>query len=184
MARLPGSFNANEYDDMGFGVIPKGDYLMQITDSEYKENSKKSGHFLSLKREIMEGKYKGRTFYANLNLDNPNPKAVEIANKEFATTCRACGKVTVEDSEELHFIPHIVSIAVKPGKGDEPDQNIITGVKPAAGYASPAAAAATPGASAKPSSSTPAKSRSKPIFEEEDEDEGEGFGGSVIEDDD
>ncbi len=164
MAKIPGSFSTEGKAEMGFGVMPKGKYLMQIIESDYVPNSAKTGHYLKLVREVMEGQYKGRKYFSNLNLDNPNPVAVEMANKEFTSTCKACGKVAVDDSEELHFIPHFVHLAVKAGKNNAPDQNMITDLEPADGYAVPDSA---PSASSSPK---PAEtSRRRAVFEEDDE---------------
>lgn len=132
MAKIPGGFNTDGQQEMGFGLLPKGDYKVQIVESEYKPTSSGKGHLLMLKREIMEGQFKGCFIYRNLNLDNPNPVAVEIANKEFTSTCKACGKVSVEDSEELHFIPHTISLAVKQHK-EKADEQVVTDIKPLEG---------------------------------------------------
>lgn len=164
MAKLPGKFNSEEHGEMGFDCLPKDDYLMQIIESEYKATSKNDGHYLMLKREIISGKYKGRFYFSNLNLDNPNPTAVEIANKEFAATCKACGRVAVEDSEELHGIPHIVALAVKAGKGNEPDRNIITSIKAAEGYEKPSRPKFD---DEQPKAEKPAEQKRRPIFEDD-----------------
>lgn len=158
MAKLPSSFNSDDHDELGdFSALPKGDYFVEITESDYVQNSKKTGHILKLVREITSGDFKGRKYYSNLNLDNPNPKAVEIANKEFTSTCKACGKVVVDDSEELHGIPHIISLGI-----DKNGDNRIDAIKPLSGKAETPAgkksSAAKPGAAAKP--------RKKPVFED------------------
>lgn len=167
MAKLPGGFNTDGQQEMGFSCLPKDKYLMQIVESDYVENSKKNGHYLKLVREVMEGKFKGRKFFSNLNLDNPNPQAVEMANKEFTSTCKACGKIAVEDTEELHFIPHYVTLAVKEGKNNAPDQNMIINIESADGYAAPSAPSDSAEPSATPSgNSTP---RRRAVFQEDDE---------------
>ena len=76
--------------------------------------------------------------YINFNLDNPNPKAVEIANKELATICRAVGLVSVEDSDELHGLPMECKAAIESG-GDYPDKNVIKNYSAAEGYSKPPA---------------------------------------------
>lgn len=167
MASLPGSFNADDHGDMGFEPIPKDNYVLQIVESDYKPNSNRNGHFLSLKMEVQEGEYKGRIIYRNLNLDNPSSKAVEIANKELATICRACSKTRgIEDSEELHGIDFIASIVVKKGSGDSADQNEVQSYKPLSGAERPARPDADDG-DEKPVAK---KGGGKPIFDDEDED--------------
>lgn len=164
MARLPSSFNANDHEEMGsFDVLPKGKYIVKITDSDYVPNRKKTGHILKLTREIVSGEYKGRKIFRNLNLDNPNPAAVEIANKELTSTLKACGLVSIEDSVELHGIEHEIELYVKKGKGDEPDSNEISAINPIEGAARPSkpTSRSTAGAS---------KNRRRPVFEDDDDD--------------
>ena len=83
MARLQFAANTPEnsegLDD--YTPIPAGDVIAQIIKSQYKETKKKDGNYLQLIWKVVMGKYKGRTLFDNLNLDNPNPIAVEIANK-------------------------------------------------------------------------------------------------------
>lgn len=137
MAKLPSKFNTKDHGDMGFEPLPKGDYLMEITESDYKENSQKTGHYVMLKRVVLEGKYKGRVLYANMNIDHPNSSTREIGSKEFSASCKACGFITVEETSELHGIPHMVSLAVVPGQKDAPDRNKIMDIKKCAGLSTP-----------------------------------------------
>ena len=67
---------------------PVGDYKAVITESEVKETKAGDGQYLNLRIEIIEGEYQGRIIFVILNLWNPNPKAVEIANRELATNRR------------------------------------------------------------------------------------------------
>lgn len=153
MAQLPSSFNSNEHEEMGdFSALPKGDYTVKITESDYVQNSKKTGHILKITRTVVGGKFDGRKIFSNLNLDNPNPVAVEIANKEFTSTCKACNLVVVEDSEELHNIEHTINLGV-----NKDGENTIKAILPLSRQAAPE------------SPSSPAagkKKRKKPVFED------------------
>ena len=64
-----------------YELLEDGTYTAIIADSEWKENRAKTGGYLNLKLEIIEGKYKGRVIFDMLNLQNQNPKAVEIAEQ-------------------------------------------------------------------------------------------------------
>lgn len=66
-----------------FTAIPAGKYKSVIKAIEYKENSKKTGHFLSITHVITKGEYKGRQLWANLNIQHDNEVAQEIALKQF-----------------------------------------------------------------------------------------------------
>ena len=130
-----------------FDALPEGEYVALIEDSETKETKKKNGEYLSLTLQIIEGEHEGRKLWVNLNLDNPNPKAVRFARSELADICRATNVMRPSDSLELHDIPMVVTVKCKRDKDTGEIYNKITGYAPysAAGAAKPntATAAAT-----------------------------------------
>jgi len=128
MAKLQNAFDSNQFDDMSnFDPVPQGDYAMQITNSDLVTTKDKKGKYIKFEMSIIQGEFKGRKIWTNLNVINANPIAVEIANKELATICRACGKAQVQDTVELHGIPMTVKVRIKAAKGDYPAQNITSG---------------------------------------------------------
>lgn len=138
MAQLPSGFNADNYDDMNeFVALPAGEYEAKIKQSEMVDTKKGDGQMLKLTLEICSGQYSGRLIWTNLNLINPNEQTVEMAHKELATICRACGKVNVDDSEELHGIPMTIKLKLKPETKQYPASNTISNYKPLAGLARP-----------------------------------------------
>ena len=79
----------------------------------------------------------GRHVYDQLNLINPNPTAEEIAQRTLAAICHAVGKLQISDSEELHFLPVMVKVAVTRNgynevKGYKPVQTAATGASTSA----------------------------------------------------
>jgi len=136
MALLPKAANTegNNQGADSFEAIPAGDYLAHITKSEMKANKAKTGHFLLLIHTILEGEHKGSSIFVRLNLDNPNPKAVEIANKELNSICQACDKEGVEDSEELHQIPMCIKVAVEEATAQWPASNAVKKWMPESEY--------------------------------------------------
>ena len=131
MATLPLKYNTPEnkegLDD--YTPIAAGSYIAAVTKSTYKETKAKTGHYLQLIFKIIDGKNKGRMIFENLNLDNPNPIAVEIANKTLNSICQACNLVGVEDSTELHDIPVEITVKVTPATAMQPASNSITAFK-------------------------------------------------------
>lgn len=115
-------FDANEVPPQdSFDPFAAGWKVSAITDSEFKETKNGKGHYLQLEWTVLEGEDEGRKAWSNLNLDNPNPTAVEIAQRELSAICRAIGVMAPNDSSELHDRPMLVKWAVKPGKdGYEP----------------------------------------------------------------
>jgi len=117
--------NTQGMDDRS--VIPAGEYLAHIVKTEFKPTKAKTGHFLAIQYKVLEGDHKGRVVFSNLNLDNPNPVAVEIANKELNSLCAACGLEGVEDSDELLQIPFLLTVKVKPADAQWPEGNEVAG---------------------------------------------------------
>lgn len=139
MANL-NNFNANTVDPADeFEAIPAGKYLAVITESETKATKSGNGSYLKLTFDIIEGEFKGRKLWAQLNLDNPSQEAVRIARGQLSSICRAVGVLTPKDSIELHNLPLVVSVKQKADADGEVRNEIrafsrresLTGAKPA-----------------------------------------------------
>lgn len=116
MANLGRNFDANTVDPNARpDPVPAGRYKVMITKSTMRETKQKTGSFLELELSILEGQYQGQFLWARLNLFNPNPKAVEIAERELSAICHATGVMNVQDSEQLHGIAFLVDVVVDPG---------------------------------------------------------------------
>lgn len=110
--------------------IPNGDYLVIITESEMKPTSKGDGSYLELKYQLIgETIYKNRTVKSRHNLDNKNETAVQIAQSELSSICRACKILKPNDSCELHNIPLMARIVVSKNKDTKAEFNEIKGWK-------------------------------------------------------
>lgn len=110
MATLNG-FDANQVEPTDdFEPIPAGKYNAVITDSEVKETKAGTGTYLQLAFQVLDGEYRGRMLWSRLNLDNPNPTAVKIAQQELSAICRAVGVLTPHDSVELHDLPLVIHV--------------------------------------------------------------------------
>lgn len=137
MAMLPAAFQADDHEDMGsFEPIPAADYNVKVVESEMCLTKKAQeadnpalGQYLKLKMEVMDGKFKGRTLFRNLNLVNSSAQAVEIAQKELASICKAVGLVTIQDSGELHDKPMQAKVVVKPGDANYGPKNEVKNYK-------------------------------------------------------
>lgn len=121
------NFDASKIEvNDSYDVIPDNTLANAvITSSEWKETKDKTGGYLALKYEIIDGNYKGRIIFENVNLQNSNATAVKIAQETLAKICKAIGKEQVQNSEELHNIPMNIKIGVNPAKdGYEPSNKI------------------------------------------------------------
>lgn len=133
MAQLPSVFDAkNAEKQKDFEPIPQQWVIGEVTKSEYKPTSAKTGHYLTCQIKIIAPEeFKGRMVFNLMNLQNPNQTTVEIAQKELASMCEACGIDELEDSTELHGIPFGMRLGIKPGDANWPPKNVIKSYKTA-----------------------------------------------------
>jgi hypothetical protein len=125
MASLGATFNAMDVEpSAGFGAVPAGEYNVKIVDTEFKP-TQAGPRALSVQMEILDGKYKGQRLFDNLNLENANPKARDIAIKTLSAICRATNVLQLADTEQLHNIPMTVKVKLEPAKGEYPEKNVI-----------------------------------------------------------
>ena len=131
MANLGEKFNVNDAPEVsgGFEPIPAGVYPAMISGSEVRTSPTSGAEYLNLTYEIIDGPYKGRLIWHILNLWNKNDKAKNIARAELGKIQQATGIDEVQDSAALHNKPHMVKVAIEPGKGGYEPKNKITGWK-------------------------------------------------------
>jgi len=153
-----GSFNSDEHEPLSnFDPLPAGQYLAYISESDVVATKAGTGERLKLTWIIAEGEYADRKLFDSINLVNPNPKAVEIGKRQLADIVRACGKLVIEDSMELHEIPVILDVREKAAEGEYKAGNEIKGYKSQeAATAGAAVIAKTQAAVTKPAAAKPA----------------------------
>lgn len=137
-----------------YEALPAADYEAMVTDSTMKSTKDGTGQYLELTLEIQTGQFQGRRIWDRLNLQNRNPKAVEIAQKQLSALCHATGVLQVQNSEQLHNRPIIMKLGVRndPERGM---QNEVKGYKARASAAAAPAFAAPRAAAAAPTAATP-----------------------------
>lgn len=115
MADLGGQFDAESVDPLGDRTpVPAGKYRCIVTKSDWKATSAGNGRYLEFTFQIVEGEHSNRMVWSRLNLENHSQQAVNIARAELSSICRAVGKLKPRDTMELHDIPLVLSISVKP----------------------------------------------------------------------
>ena len=126
MARLDAAFDATSVEPTTpYELLPAGKYRAQIVESEMRVTRNGMGRFLWLMIDILEGEYAGRKIFDQLNLVNPNPTTVEIAQRTLSAICHATGRMQVSDSEELHLIPMTIQVKIKPPKNGYGESNAV-----------------------------------------------------------
>ena len=109
-----GNFDASQVEPSGSREpIPAGKYNAMITASEMKATKSGNGRYLELTFDIIDGPHRGRKVWARLNLDNPNPTAVEIAKGELSAICRAVNVPRPGQSERLHNLPLAITVVTR-----------------------------------------------------------------------
>lgn len=138
MAQLPSKFSTEDKGEMNnFDALPAGEYQVKVKDSSLNVNSKKTGKYLKFIFEVTEGEFKGRWLFSNMNIIHTNVQAVEKAEKELATLCRACGKSSILDSDEVHGCELMVKITQTKATSQYPAGNDIKDYQPVKGIAKP-----------------------------------------------
>jgi hypothetical protein len=112
MADLGFQFKSEEVEGGSFEPLPEGEYVCMFTESEEKPTKAGTGAFIEMKMEVVEGNHQNRVLFERLNIKNPNEKAVEIAYQTLKSICEACGKPTIQNTDELNGIRFIAKVVV------------------------------------------------------------------------
>ena len=112
MAQLGYTADPNQPEE-SFDIVPAGEYTTIIEASDYTPNKQGTGMILKLTYQIIDGEFKGRKIFENLNLQNENAQAAQIAQRALNSICLAVGVQHVQDSAQLHGIPLILEVSVK-----------------------------------------------------------------------
>jgi len=113
MAKL--NISIDELPDFSnnFEPLPVGDYLVAITNSDFKAAKSGKGRYISLTMEVLEGDYKGRKLFYNLNVQHENEKAQMIGQSQLKKVIEAVGKDHISATEDLHDIPFYATVKIK-----------------------------------------------------------------------
>jgi len=120
MARLGTAFDATQHDttQSDYSELPNGTYKMEIEAADVVPTSTGSGTILKTTLKVLEpAEYADRKLFNNYNIENQNPQAQEIGQRQFASLCRALEMSSVEDTDDLLFKSFTVRVALgKPSK--------------------------------------------------------------------
>lgn len=131
------SFDLSEFDfsqveASSFDLLPVGKYVAHITQIDKKATKAGTGHYLNLRVDIIDGKYKGRVLFTCLNLWNPNPKAVEMSQKDMKAIMDAVGaEQPLRDTGVIMKRALGIQVGVQHSKYKGEDENHIKGWLPA-----------------------------------------------------
>lgn len=124
--------------------------LAHITDSELKPMTSGNGTKLSLTFTIIDGEYKNRKIWDDLNVQHSNPETQKIAQQDLSSLCVAVGVINLTDTVQLHNKPVKLKLKIRKDPGYNP-KNVVSAYKPATAgapaFSKPAAAPAVAPAS-------------------------------------
>jgi pentose-5-phosphate-3-epimerase len=118
-------FDADQVPESEFAPLPEGDYVAVISESEQKPTKAGDGSYVKLKIEIVDGDYKGRVLFENLNLQNKNETAVAIAKRALADICLAVDVPRPTNTAQLHNKPMLIQVKCEKRKDIDEIQNRI-----------------------------------------------------------
>ena len=125
------SFDVNsvpEREQGEYGPVPAGWYAASIQKVELRD-TKSGGQMMNIRYDIKGPTNAGRVIFGNINVDNPNPKAVEIGREQLAQLMRSIGVDRINDTDMLigHDLEIKVDVRANPGY---PEQNNVIGWRP------------------------------------------------------
>ena len=82
--------------------LPKGSYVVEITDAEIKDTKNRSGTGLKLEYTVIDPpEYARRKVFQFINLKHTNEQAEQIGQSQLSALCRATGIDKLADTDQL-----------------------------------------------------------------------------------
>jgi hypothetical protein len=103
-----------------------------------------NGEGLKLTFEVIDGQFKGRKVYENLNIRHTSEDTQRIAQSQLSALCHAVNVIKLMDTAALHFKPVRINVTVREAVGQYKASNNIKGYEAVGGGISAPAAAPTP----------------------------------------
>lgn len=141
--------------------IPAGNYAAMITESEIKPLKSRNGTALRLTFQVLDGEFKNRKVWANLNIQHTNAQAQAIAQQQLSAICHAVNVLKISNPAALHNKPMTIKVKVRPAHDGYDASNDIGGYS-AINAASAAPTAATNGTTASAAPAAPAAKAAPP----------------------
>lgn len=114
-------FDFEPVKESSFAPIPPGEYNI-ISDDVTLKDTKSGGEALNIKFRVLDGPHEGRFIFANYNIKNDNPKAVEIALGQLKSFIRLSGApMQVQNWTDLvgYKVKAVVKVQVSEQYGDQ-----------------------------------------------------------------
>jgi hypothetical protein len=96
-----------------FAPLPAGTYIAQVTDSSIKPTKSGTGTILNLTWTILDGQFANRKVFDRVNIQNANPEAEKIGQRQLSSICHAAGVLKLADSNQLHGRPCKITLKIR-----------------------------------------------------------------------
>lgn len=115
MAELGFSFNSQDHNTDQSVTLPGGIYRLEVADADVKDTKAGTGKLIAGAIEVLEpDSHKGRKFFFNINIRNPNPVAQNIGQEELAKLLRALGvSDDFTNTDQLKFISFTAKVGLE-----------------------------------------------------------------------
>lgn len=113
MAFLGETYNPQE--DTGGMLYPPGEFMVRIESTEIKDTKAGDGQYILVNMIGLDGDMAGREIIDRINFSNPNPMAVEIAQRTMGQLAYILQQ-PLSDNEQLNNLECILKITVTPPK--------------------------------------------------------------------
>ncbi len=131
-----------------FEPIAPGKYRVLCEKAVITSNSAGNGKILKLTLKVQDEPHVGRVVFHNLNIQNQNEQAQQIARSELAGLLASVGLVGERDMAKLVGKEAVAKLAIQPAKGEYDARNVVKAYEAAGGFvpsAAPAAVKQAPG---------------------------------------
>lgn len=147
MVALQKAFRAAEFaqqpldEPRKWDPLPEGWYKAVIVNADVKDTKAGTGQYIAIRFDITGPTHEGRVVFTNINISNPNPKAVEIAQQQLSKITEIAGIAELSDTDQLIGEAMSIKLTIKsdPNYGDRNEVRgyKASGTKPSKASASP-----------------------------------------------
>ena len=106
-----------------FEVLPPGKYTCLIESAELKTNSKGTGKLVKVVLCVIDGQFKNRKLFDNINVQNPDEECQRMGIAQLSSIGRAAQCYPVNDTADLVGKVVVAVITVKKRKDTGADAN-------------------------------------------------------------
>jgi hypothetical protein len=93
--------SAESAGEGSYGPLPRGEYTLEIVESEIKETKSGSGYYLNLQLKVKAPIRAGAVVFQMITLQNQNAKAVEIGREQMDLLIHSCGFKSTPNLDQL-----------------------------------------------------------------------------------